>query len=298
MASFKFRQATGRVIYTIFCAALALLMWACAAASRPPDPNKPRANEPPYPIIFSASEETRQKSLASWAALTHAQGIENAPAPELQPATATISALPAAAALSLQIPKVETGQTGKEASEEETRESLRRFIANASSLLGIDPRDVSLIERADKNDQKIARYRQAPFAYPLRAGYGMLEITFTPDRRVLQLSSTAIPDTERINRALTALRDRLTAEQAAARLQGRGFSYQESTGKEATYTVAAPDEIRVRELVIYPIKRANDPSSLELHLAWEIAVRPSAPLLVYMDAVTGEIIAAAQAPST
>lgn len=284
----------------ILCTALALLMCACAAASRPPDANKPRANEPPYPIIFSAGEETRQRSLASWVALTHNQGIENAPAPEFQPATGTISALPAAPALtSLQLPKVETGQEGQEASEEGTRESLRRFIVSASSLLGVDPRDLSLVERVDKNDQKIARYRQNPFAYPLRAGYGVLEIIFTPDRRVRQLSSTAIPDTERINRALTAIRDRLTAEQAATRLQGRAFSYQDATGKEANYTVATLDEIKVRELVVYPLKRTNDPTSLELHLAWEVAVRPSAPLLVYLDAVTGEVIAAAsQPPST
>ena len=294
MIYFDRQRMPSELLYATVCATFVLLMSACAAASRGPDAAKPRTNEPPYPIILAASEETRQRSLAAWTALTQSQGIVNAPAPELQPVTATISALPPTLPTPLQLPKVETGLEGMEAAEEETREALRRFMGSASTLLGINLGDISLVEQVDEKDQtKKARYQQKPFLYPLRADYGMLDISFTPDGRVLRLSSTAIPDAERINRALTAFRDRMTAEQAAARLQGQSFTYTDATGKEATYTVTAPDEVRVREIVVYPLQRsANDTTSLEFHLAWEIAVRPSAPLLVYLDSVTGEVIAA------
>jgi hypothetical protein len=96
------------------------------------------------------------------------------------------------------------------------------------------------------------------------------------------------------------VRQQLTAEQAVARLTGRTVTYTDPSGNERTYTVAgAPDEVAVRELVVYPKRDTGDPATLALHLAWEVAVsRPKPPLLVYVDAVTGETIAAAPAPET
>ena len=71
--------------------ALALCLSACAAK---PSPNAPAANEPPYPILMTDSSDRRDAALADWAKFTSAQGIRNAPAPELQPVTATIRSLP------------------------------------------------------------------------------------------------------------------------------------------------------------------------------------------------------------
>jgi hypothetical protein len=153
---------------------------------------------------------------------------------------------------------------------------------------------LSLVERKDETDgTRRARYQQQPFPYPLRAGFGALEIAFTDDRRVLSLSSTAIPDTERLSRALALLRpQQLTADQAIERVRGRAFTFP-GTSSAQTYTVAPDDPIVPRELVVYPVRPANDPSALELHVAWELTVgKGSTPYLVYLDALRGEIIAA------
>ncbi|HEX8130549.1 MAG TPA: hypothetical protein VF527_15715 [Pyrinomonadaceae bacterium] len=270
---------------------------ACAA-SRDPDPARPRTNEPPYPIIIAANAERRDQALAGWAALTRDNNVPNVPPPQLQPVTATISELPATEA-PLRLPLVEIrnedGQVRANSEEESRRESLRRFITGAGALLGVLPQNLSLVARTDEaNGTRRARYQQQPFPYPLRAGFGVLDIAFTDDRRVLSLSSTAIPDTERLGRALALVRpQQLTAEQAIERVRGRSFTLSGASAPQ-TYTVAPDDTVTPRELVVYPLRPAGDAAgALELRVAWEIAVGKGAtPYLVYLDAVRGEIIAA------
>jgi hypothetical protein len=285
------RSATWRALC---CLALALLTGACAAMSRQPDAGRPRPNEPPYPLILGASEDRRERALAAWATLTSEQGVERAPAPELQPVTATLRALPTATSSNawLRLPQV-GGEGGKEQSEEELREALRRFIASARPVLGVAPEDLSLVERADNPDgTKRARYRQNPFSYPLRGDYGALDITFTADRRVVGLSSTAIPDVERLRRALSTVKPQLAQKDVAARLSGRTVTFNDAAGTTQTFTFNATPEISVRELVIYPTRTADDPSSLALHLAWEVAAGSDPQTtVVYIDAVTGDTLA-------
>ncbi|HJR05729.1 MAG TPA: hypothetical protein VJ842_00425 [Pyrinomonadaceae bacterium] len=277
-------------------ASLVCLTGACAGA-RDPDPARPRANEPQYPVVLAANAERREQALAGWAALARDQNLSNEPPPQLQPVTATISALPATDA-PVRLPLVEirdeAGQIREESREESRRESLRRFITGASPLLGVTPQNLSLVERKDETDgTRRARYQQQPFPYPLRAGFGVLEIAFTDDRRVLSLSSTAIPDTERLSRALALLRpQQLTADQAVERVRGRAFTYP-GISSQLTYTVAPDDPITARELVVYPVRPANDSGALELRVAWEMAVgKGEAPFIVYLDALKGDIIAA------
>jgi hypothetical protein len=286
---------TGSLRLALFVS-LVCLAGACAG-SRAPEAGRPRANEPPYPVVLAANAERREQSLAGWAALARDQNLRNEPPPELQPVTATISALPSTDA-PLRLPLVEirdeAGEVREQSREESRRESLRRFIASAGALLGVLPQNLSLVERKDEaNGTRRARYQQHPFPYPLRGGFGVMEIAFTDDRRVLSLSSTAIPDTERLTRALALLRpQQLTAEQAIERLRGRAFTFP-GINAQQTYTVAPDDPIIPRELVVYPVRPANDQSALELHVAWEMTVGKGAtPYLVYLDAVRGEIIAA------
>ena len=290
------RLVSGAGLRLALCASLIITAGACAG-SRDPDPARPRSNEPPYPIIVAANAERREQALAGWAALARDNNVPNVPTPELQPVTATISALPANET-ALRLPLVEIrdddGQLRANSEEESRRESLRRFITSAGALLGITPQNLSLITRTDDaNGTRRARYQQQPFPYPLRAGYGRLDIAFTDDRRVLSLSSTAIPDTERLGRALALVRpQQLTAEQAIERVRGRSFTFN-GTGAPQTYTVAPGDTVTPRELVIYPVSPAGDAAALELRVAWELAVGAGAtPYLVYLDAVRGEIIAA------
>jgi len=273
------------------------LAGAACAGARDPDPARPRANEPQYPVVLAANAERREQALAGWAALARDNNLANEPLPQLQPVTATISGLPASDA-PLRLPLVEirdgAGEVPEASKEESRRESLRRFITSAGALLGVAPQNLSLVERKDETDgTRRARYQQQPFPYPLRAGFGMLEIAFTDDRRVLSLSSTAIPDTERLSRALALLRpQQLTADKAIERVRGRTFTYP-GISSQLIYTVAPDDPIVPRELVIYPVRPANDGSALELHVAWELAVgKGETPFLVYVDALRGEIIAA------
>jgi hypothetical protein len=113
---------------------------------------------------------------------------------------------------------------------------------------------------------------------------------------VLALSSTAIPDSDQLSRAIFAARSRaIPAEQVAAKLAGRTLSLTDVAGAAQTRTVAAGETINVRELVVYPVARANDPNTLELHLAWETVVGAAGDVIAYVDAVTGETIAAKRA---
>lgn len=277
-----------------FCISLALWMCACAAAPTP-DPMGPRPNEPPYPVLMVEDAERRETALGDWATLTHDQGIMNAPAPELQPVTATVRSLPELSA-PLYLPKVGEGTP---MTEEETRESLRRFIIYTRNLIGAEARQLSLVLRTDLADgTKKAEYRQRPFRLPIRGGYGVLEISFRADRRVLQVTSTCIPEVDQLQRAGAGVRPVVTADQVPEHLAGKTFTYTDAGGNEQTYTVASGEVITARELVVYPRPRANDPSVLEFHLCWEVLVGSNPVRVVYLDAVTDQIIAASQFSGT
>ncbi len=269
-----------------------LSVGACAAA-RGPEATRPRANEPNYPVILAASAERREQATAAWQALAQEQGLARGPQPQWQTVTATIRALPPG--VTPRLPQVEIASNAAESKDEAAREALRRFITSAAPLLGVTAQNLSLVETKIAPDgTTLARYRQNPFAYPLRAEFGLLDISFTADGRISALASTALPDTERLARALTAQTQKLTAKDAETRLRGRAFTYPGMNNSTLSYTVGADEAVKARELVVYPQRRANDPAVLELHLAWELAVgRGDTPYLVYMDAVTGDIIAAA-----
>jgi hypothetical protein len=275
-----------------FLLALAACFSACA--ERPaPNATGPRSNEVPYPVLMTDTADRREAALTAWTKLTNDQGISNAPVPEFQPVTATIRSLPTFTGTPLYLPKVGEGVT---LSEEETREALRRFITSASALLGAEPQQLSLTQRADLADgTKKARYEQRPFRYSLRNDYGVLEITFTPDRRIIQISSTCIPEIEQLQRSGTGIRPRWTADKVPEQILGQTFTYTDASRNQQTLTIAKGEEITVRELVVYPIPRMSDPAVLEFHLAWEITVgRQPNPLTIYLDAVTDEIIGVKQ----
>ena len=278
-----------------FCALLALLSCAACATTPAPEVTGPRPNEPPYPVLMVETPNRRAGAFQAWAKFTSEQGITNAPEPELQPVTATLRALPAMGATPLYLPKVGDAVP---MSEENTRESLRRFITNVAPLLGAQPVHLSLLQRVDAADgTERAVYEQRPFRYPLRGGYGLVEITFTPDRRVLQITSTAIPEIEQLQRAGTGTRPRSSADDLPAQLAGKTFTYTDASGNQQTLAINQAADVQVSELVVYPRPRAADPTVLEFHLAWEITLKsdPSGAA-VYMDAVTNELLAVGTRP--
>jgi len=286
-----------RVACGAFLVALAFMHGACASAARPAGAERPRGNEPPKFAVLAASDERRTAVLANWKAVVGEQAAAGSPAPDLRPVTATLASLPAGLRDFPRLPLVVAGDADTR-TEEETRESLRRFLATAAPLLGIDLKHVSLVEISDApagGGARRALYRQNPFAYPLRNGYGSVEVTFTPDLRVVGLSSTAVPDAERLGRTLAAVPKTVTAAQAAAALANRTVTYTDRGGTQQTRALAQPDPTAARQLVVFPVRRdAADADALELHVAWEVAADPS--LLVYVDAATGDVLGAGAQP--
>lgn len=283
----------------LLSAALAVFSAGCAAGSRDPAVTSPRAGAPPYPVLLASSDERRAGAAANWLALAAGQDLP--PQPELQPVTSTVRALPADVPATLRLPLVELGAGAGIDPEEATRESLRRFIAGARDLLGVDPEDLSLVEtRTEADGSRSVRYLQKPFPYPLRNNFGLVDIRFAPDRRVLSLASTALPDTVRLAAALAALRPSLIpAADIPARLAGRSFDYAAPNATPQTFTPAAGDPVDVRELIVFPLRRPADAAAIEIHLAWEAIVgRGGTNLLVHLDAVTGEVISAVPTAET
>ena len=272
---------------------LAFMLGACASAARPANAERPRGNEPPKFAVLAASDERRTAALANWKAVVGEQAAAASPTPDLRPVTATLTSLPAGLRDLPRLPLVVAGDANNR-TEEETRESLRRFLATAAPLLGIDLKHVSLVEISDAAAVPGARralYQQNPFAYPLRNGYGRVEVTFTPDLRVTGLSSTAVPDAEQLGRTLAAVPKTVTAAQAVAALANRTVTYADRSGTQQTRTLAQPDPTAAKQLVVFPLRRdTTDPAALELHVAWEVAA--DATLFVYVDAATGEVLGA------
>ena len=283
-------------------AALASAWAACAAGSRDPVATRPRgAGAPPYPVVLGASAERRERAVNNWLAL--AKQPAGAAAPELQPVTATVRALPQPAPDSLRLPPVEIGGADETTRDEETRESLRRFIAGATDLLGVEPQNLSLQEFNREAGGGFARYLQKPFPHPVRNGYGVVEIRFDAAGRVLSLASTAVPDTERLTQAVAALRPyQIPTDQIASRLRDRSFNFAApgaAPGAAGTFTVAPGTDVDVRELVVFPVPVAAGAPALEIRLAWETIVgRGGTNFLVYADAVTGEILSSTRTAET
>jgi hypothetical protein len=286
-----------RLVCAIVLNTLALVLGACASAARPAGAERPRGSEPPKFAVLAASEERRAAALANWKAVVGEQSAEASPTPDLRPVTATLDALPAGLRDFPRLPLVVAGDP-QSRTEEETRESLRRFLSTAAPLLGIDLKHVSLVEVTDAPaaaGSRRALYQQNPFPYPLRNGYGTVEVTYTNDLRVVGLSSTAVPDAARLGRTLATVPKTVTAAQAASALANRAVTYTDRAGAQQTRTLSQPEPTAARQLVVFPVRRdAADPAALELYVAWEVAA--DASLLVYVDAATGDVLGAEARP--
>jgi len=239
-------------------------------------------------VLFTEDPHRREAAVLALNQLIQQTGNSTAFAPELQPITATIRSLPSSPGRSLYLPKVGAGAI---MNEEETRESLRRFIKDSRELLGADPAKLSLIQRVDQPDgSKLAVYEQRPFRYPIRGNYGKLEIRFAADRRVINISSTCIPQGDRIQIALAALNVRLKAEDAVKQLREKGIPYTEANGNASTFRIPAANELNARGLVVYVLPSKTQLDSLEFHLAWEIQPAAAPVKAAYVDAINGETI--------
>ncbi len=269
---------------------LAMLSLTSCAALQPPNPSGPRGNEPLYPILFTEDSHRKESVAVALNRLAQQTGNSGSTDTQLQPVTATILNFTPKANSSLYLPKV--GATAI-MSEEETRESLRRFIKEWQELIGADPAKLSLVERVDQPEgSKLANYEQRPFRYPIRGNFGKLQIRFTTDRHLLNLTSTCIPDADRMQTALSAVNVRLKAEDAVQQIRDKGLEYTDPQGKMLAFRIPASGAINPRGLVTYILPSKDTPDALEFRLAWEIELSNAPVKIAYIDAINGDTITA------
>lgn len=261
---------------------------AACAAMQPPNAGGPEVGQP-YPVVFREQPQRREASVLALNRLAPGNVPQGQASLHLQPVTATIKSLPANLSTPLLLPKV---GTAAEMNEEETREALRRFIDDWRNLIGANPLQLSLANRTDRPDGiKIATYEQRPFRYPLRGDYGKLEIQFTANRRLVNVSSSCIPDAERLQAALAATAPRMKPEDAVKRLLSENVTYTDAQGNQQTYRLSANNKVTPGEVVTFVRASRDRPDILELYAAWEINVADAPFKYVYTDAITNDIIA-------
>lgn len=255
---------------------------------QPPDAAGPANTGSLYPILMTEDNERMEATAIALMRLASSNGSVSAA--RLQPVTGTILSLPPRPSTPLYLSKLGAGAV---MTEEETRESLRRFIVQWQELIGSDPTKLSLVERTDQPDgSKIAAYEQRPFRYPIRGAYGKLQIKFGADRRIIDITSSSIPDAERIQTALSALTLKLKAEDAVAQVRAKGPTYFDVGGNKQTLTVSQSNQITALGLTTYVLPARGRADTLEFHLAWELELSNSPVKFAYVDAVTGDVIAA------
>lgn len=264
---------------------LCLVLSGCAAM-QPPDATGPRANVPAYPVVVATEESRREEANLAWRRLSQRYGMNDSTSLDLQPGTSTLKQLPPG--LTPTLPRV--GDVNP--TEEDFRDSLRRFITEWQPLIGADPSQLTLVDRVDEpSGVKVAKYEQRPFRYPLRGGFGDLVIRFRADRQIVGLSSSCLPNIDRVQSAVTALTPAVSAEEVATLLRNGPQTFTDTAGASQTLTFSGNQSIEPRQLVVYATPLAS--GGIGLHLCWEIDVTNGAIKTIYLDAVTGKVVAAA-----
>lgn len=270
-------------------ALLAALTTAGCAAFKPVDANGPRPEGPEYPIGLSELGTRLEEASLAWYQLSQRYGLTGKTEANLHPYTATLESLPANLPTPIYLPKVGS-QTNP--TEEEIRESLRRFIVEWQRLIGAAPGELSLVERVDEpSGVKVARYEQRPFRYPLRGGFGSLTIRFRTNWQLVGLSSNCIPNADRIQASLANVTPKITGEDAVNRLKTQSLTFTDANNRQQTLSLPSSAVAEAKELVVYAQPSKDPPSGLEIRLAWEISIVNGPINKVYLDAISEEIIA-------
>lgn len=273
----------------VMVALTAVLSGGACAAFKPADVNGPAPNTPLYPVSLSEVGSRLEEASVAWYQLSQRYGLPGKTEANLHPYTATLESLPANLPAPIYLPKV--GSQTKP-TEEDTRESLRRFIVEWQRLIGADPNELSLVERADEAaGVKVARYEQRPFRYPLRGGFGTLVIRFRSDGQLVGMSSNCIPNADRIQATLNGLTTKVTSEQAVEHVKTQPLTFLGANAQTQTLSLPANATVDAKQLVVYARPTKDPPSGLEIRLAWEVEVTNSPLKRVYLDAISNDIIA-------
>jgi hypothetical protein len=276
-----------KVLILTVSLAMALVAGGCAAF-QPADANGPRSAGPLYPVGLPDVGNRLEEASLAWYQLSQRNGLPGKTEANLHPYTATLESLPANLTAPIYLPKVGS-QTNP--TEEETRESLRRFIVEWQVLIGAQPNELSLVERTDEaGGVKVARYEQRPFRYPLRGGFGNLVIRFRSNGQLVGFSSNCIPNADRLQPSLNSLAPKINRDDAVNHIKTQPVTFADATGREQTVSLPATAEVEARELVVYA--QPSKETGLQLRLAWEINVTNGPIKQIYLDAISDEIIGA------
>jgi hypothetical protein len=276
------------LIYRLSTLVVAMLASACATL-QPTSPNGPRSDAKPYPVAFSSEPGRMDEVRVAWRQLAQRFGVAGGDEPHFNPITDTIDGLPPRLGTSIFLPRVGAGPAQ---SEEDTRESLRRFIDDWEELIGAESSQLSLIERSDDaSGIRIARYEQRPFRYPLRGGFGNLVIRFRNDRQLIDLSSNCLPNAGRVQSSIANLSPQVGWDDAASLIKGQPIVVTDGAGRQKSFTLTPGEKVEVRQLVVFAVPSKEQKNALDVHLAWEIRVPDGPVTTLYLDAISGQVIA-------
>lgn len=266
----------------------ALLLASACAALQPTDPNGAGVNEPQYPLALPDPGNRLEEASVAWYQLSQRYGLPGKTEANLQPYTGTIEGLPANLPAPIYLPRV---GSKTDPTEEDTRESLRRFIVEWQRLIGAEPKELSLVERTDEaSGIKVARYEQRPFRYPLRGEFGTLVIRFRSDGQLVGFSSNCIPNADRLQASLSTLTPQVTAEQAVNHVKNQPLSLMNAAGQQQSVTLPAGARVEARQLVVYASPSEDPDTGLQIRLAWEIDIANASISKVYLDAISDQVI--------
>lgn len=287
--------------FLLFIMPVLTVMLISCAPIQPTNTTGPRSNAA-YPVVLAEDNNRRETAQAAFNRLRQSVSpgrsvatADTSSEPNLSPITATILSLPENGGVGVYLPKVGVDPV---MNEEETRESLRRFVRDWREIIGSEPARLSLVEHSVQPDgTSIANYEQRPFRFPIRGNYGKLQIRFASDRRILSIFSSCIPDADKLRSALRGLgaagglSARLTAEEATKKLREGDLPSQVPTSVNAPLRLSTTAQLNPRELVthVQPSKIRAD--ALEFRVAWEFELTSAPFKHAYVDAITGEVFA-------
>ncbi len=237
-------------------------------------PQTPDAPRETYPAIIRDSPEARAKAEREWRRILNAYGVAETP-PDLYPVTHTPRSLLGVTGGI----KIMTGAPEPGSENIALREAVKAFIDRWRDFIGADPATISLASADESGQVKRFTYRQANYPFPIAAGFGEMNVVMSADGRLMQLESRFIPTVE------LPLRPVIERTDAAQRVVGRTFTYDDIAGRPQTAKVGGLEEVSVKRLVIVPVEKGG---SIEVHLGWEIVAGSSLTWTIYLDAINGE----------
>lgn len=233
-----------------------------------------------YPPVIEDTPANQQIAREAWKRfLTEWRLPETNP--ELMPVINTPRALPMELAQRINI-NTKPGKFG----EVEAKEALRLFIEHSRDVLSgrekaVAPnlKDLSLDTFVNDASFYRAGFRQVNYPFPIVENYGELRFVISKSGTLLQWSSSLLPDVSLPTRAETK------PESLYDKMLNRQFTYTTIAGRPQSYRVAKREDVKVKDLVIYPRLTGN---RLEIHLAFPVLVGDSLTWTVYVDAINGE----------